>query len=288
MRDSHLHALTALASATKPLVDRTWKGSFVVKLAANLSMMFTELPFLERFPAAAHAGFKAIEFMFPYETPAQDVADLLERHNLALALFNMPAGDWSAGERGIGALPDRVDEFRRNAETALDYARILGCKRLHLMAGKSPPDSNAACRETLIGNVRFAADLVGADAIDILLEPINTRVDIPGYFYDRTETAIDIITAADRKNVKLQYDIYHMQIMEGDLARSIERLLPIIGHLQLADNPGRGEPGTGEINYPWLLSRIDMLGYDGYIGCEYRPAGETMQGLGWAQPYLAE
>jgi len=258
----------------------------MVKLAANLSMMFTEVPFLERFEHAANAGFTAVEMMFPYEAPADHVADLLRRHDLAMILFNTPAGDWTGGERGIGALPDRVDEFRAGVRKALDYARTLACPRLHLMAGKAPRVE--ASRRTLIDNIRYAADLVAGDEIDILLEPINTRVDIPGYFYDNTATVLDIIQEAGAPNVKLQYDIYHMQIMEGDLARAIERLLPSIGHIQLADNPGRGEPGTGEINYPWLLERIDRLGYDGYVGCEYKPAGRTEDGLGWTKPYLKD
>ena len=258
----------------------------MVKLAANLSMMFTEVPFTERFALAAQAGFGAVEMMFPYEAPAAELAELLRRHALTIVLFNMPAGDWAGGERGLGALPDRVDEFRTGARKALEYARILGCPRLHLMAGKPGSGDKAASRQTLVENIRYAADLVAADGIQILLEPINTRVDIPGYFYDSTEAAMDVIREAGAENVRLQYDIYHMQIMEGDLARAIERLLPAIGHIQLADNPGRAEPGTGEINYPWLLDRIDRLGYAGYVGCEYKPAGRTQDGLGWSKPYL--
>jgi hydroxypyruvate isomerase len=258
----------------------------MVKLAANLSMMFTEVPFLERFARASEAGFSAVEMMFPYEAPAAEVAGLLRRHDLTMILFNTPAGDWAGGERGIGALPDRVDEFRAGVRKAVDYARALDCPRLHLMAGKAP--AGEASRRTLIDNIRYAADLVAHDGIDILLEPINTRVDIPGYFYDSTAAVLDIILEAGASNVKLQYDIYHMQIMEGDLARTIERLLPSIGHIQLADNPGRGEPGTGEINYPWLLERIDRLGYDGYIGCEYKPARRTEDGIGWTEPYLKD
>ena len=258
----------------------------MVKLAANLSMMFTEAPFLDRFALAAGAGFSAVEMMFPYEAPAGEVRDRLREHGLTLVLFNMPAGDWAGGERGLGALPARVEEFRTGARKALDYARVLGCRRLHLMAGKAPRDE--AARSTLVDNIRYAADLVAGDGIDILLEPINTRVDMPGYFYDTTAATLDIIREAGAPNVKLQYDIYHMQIMEGDLARAIERLLPSIGHIQLADNPGRGEPGTGEINYPWLLEHIDRLGYEGYVGCEYKPAARTEDGLGWTKPYLKD
>lgn len=254
-------------------------------LAANLSLMFTDLPFLERFAAAADAGFRAVEFMFPYEESADAVAAAAAARELNIVLFNMPAGDWAAGDRGIGADPSRVAEFRQGAATALRYARSLGSLRLHLMAGKLVGERETA-RDTLIENIRFAADLVAADGIDILLEPINTTVDIPGYFYDRTDTALAVIHDADRPNVKLQYDIYHMQIMEGDLARTIERNLSMIGHIQIADNPGRNEPGTGEINYAWLLNHIDRIGYKGAIGCEYRPAGDTMEGLDWSKPYL--
>lgn len=257
----------------------------MVQLAANLSMMFTDLPFIDRFDAAADAGFSAVEFLFPYEVPAEQLAAKIAERGLTVAIFNTPAGDWAGGERGLGSLADRTEEFREGVGRALAYARALGCKRLHLMAGK-PVGDRAVAHRTVIDNIRFAADAVAADGIDILLEPINTRVDIPGYFYDSTATAMAVIEEAGRPNVKLQYDIYHMQIMEGDLARSIERLLPAIGHIQLADNPGRGEPGTGEINYPWLFQRIDALGYDGYIGCEYKPVGETVAGLRWAAPYL--
>lgn len=256
----------------------------MVKLAANLSMMFQDLPFLDRFDAAAAAGFKGVEFMFPYDHDERQLAAHARQCGLEVVLFNLPAGDWAAGERGIGALPDRVGEFRESVAKGLDYARALQCPRLHLMAGKAL--SNAENRSVLAENIRHAATLAAADRIEILIEPINTRVDIPGYFYGTTAEALSVIDEANCANVRLQYDIYHMQIMEGDLARTIERLLPRIGHMQLADNPGRAEPGSGEINYPWLLSHIDALGYTGWIGCEYRPAGDTRAGLGWAGDYL--
>ncbi|GLV31002.1 hydroxypyruvate isomerase [Sphingobium sp. TomTYG75] len=256
----------------------------MVKLAANLSMMFQDLPFLDRFDAAAEAGFSGVEFMFPYDHGAGEVAERARRCRLEVVLFNLPAGDWAGGERGIAALSDRVEEFRAGVAKGLDYAKALGCPRLHLMAGKAP--ASAECRTALVDNIAYTADLAAADGIEILIEPINTRVDIPGYFYGTTDAALSVIDEAGRTNVRLQYDIYHMQIMEGDLARTIERLLPRIGHMQLADNPGRAEPGTGEINYPWLLSHIDALGYGGWIGCEYRPAGDTKAGLGWARDYL--
>lgn len=259
----------------------------MIRLAANLSMLFTDLPFLDRFGAAAAAGFRAVECVSPYAESAEDVAAAARQHDLTVALFNLPPGDWASGERGFAADPARVDEFRRSVDTGLDYARATSCTTLHLMAGKIPPGADrAAWTRTLIDNVAFAADLAADQGVTLVLEAINTRVDIPTYFYDRTADVLAVIDAAGRPNVKLLYDVYHMQIMEGDVARSIERLLPRIGHIQIADNPGRHEPGTGELNFPWLLGRIDALGYDGWIGCEYAPAAGTIDGLGWASPYL--
>lgn len=259
----------------------------MIRLAANLSMMFNDLPFLDRFDAAAAAGFKAVECVAPYAEPPGALRERLQRLGLTFALFNLPPGDWAAGERGIGADPARRDEFRRSVDLALEYAHATGCKTLHLMAGRFPAGGDrAAWTETLVENLRFTADAVTPEGVTVVVEPINTRVDIPGYFYDTSAAAIAVMDAVDRPNVKLLYDIYHMQIMEGDLARTIERLLPRIGHIQLADNPGRNEPGSGEINYPWLLALVDRLGYPGWIGCEYRPAADTLAGLGWAEPYL--
>ncbi len=259
----------------------------MTRLAANLTMMFTELPFIERFDAAARAGFKAVECVAPYVTPAAAVQERLRALGLTMALFNFPPGDWAAGERGFSADPARKAEFRESIDRALEYADATGCRTLHLMAGKITAGANRAVwTDTLIENVRLAANAVVGRGLTIVLEPINTRVDIPGYFYDTTAAALSVMDAANRPNVKLLYDIYHMQIMEGDLARTIERLLPRIGHIQLADNPGRNEPGTGEINYAWLLKRLDALGYDGWVGCEYKPAQETAAGLGWARSYL--
>lgn len=259
----------------------------MIRLAANLTMMFKELPFLDRIDAAADAGFAGIEFISPFEEHAEVVAARVRARGLQVALFNFPTGNWSLGERGIGALPDRVQEFRAGVDRALEYAAALACPRLHLMAGKIPATIDRSPYElTFLQNVAYAAESCAREGIDVLLEPINTRVDIPSYFLDSTAAACAIIDKVSAPNVRLQYDIYHMQIMEGDLARSIERLLPRIGHMQLADNPGRGEPGTGEINYPWLLSRIDALGYAGWLGCEYAPQGDTLAGLGWAAAYL--
>ncbi|WP_445193927.1 2-oxo-tetronate isomerase [Sphingomonas sp. Tas61C01] len=261
----------------------------MVKLAANLTMMFQDRPFLERIDAAAAAGFKAVECVAPYVVPAEEIADRLTRLDLQFALFNMPAGDWAGGDRGVAADPRRQQEFADGLETTLHYALTTRTPVVHLMAGKMPADADrSAWADTLIENVRRASDLLGPHGITIVLEPINTRVDMPGYFYDRTDAVLEVMDAVERDNVRLLYDIYHMQIMEGDLSRTIERLLPRIGHIQLADNPGRHEPGTGEINFPWLLSRIDALGYQGWIGCEYAPAGDTLDGLDWAKSYLSQ
>ncbi|MEP7248092.1 MAG: 2-oxo-tetronate isomerase [Gammaproteobacteria bacterium] len=259
----------------------------MIRLAANLSMMFGEHAFLERFRAARDCGFRGVEYLFPYEAPASTIAAALQDNGLTQVLFNFPGGNWSAGERGIAALPERTSEFRDGVGKALDYARATGCPRLHAMTGRAvSPASSTKQLETFVENLRFAADAVAIDGIDVMIEPINSRVDIPGYLLDTTAKAEWVLSAVDRPNVKIQYDIYHMQIMEGDLARTLERLLPRIGHVQLADNPGRNEPGTGEINYPWLLARLDALGYQGWVGCEYKPAGATRDGLAWAKPYL--
>jgi hydroxypyruvate isomerase len=259
------------------------------RLAANLSMLFTELPFLDRFVAAADAGFGAVEFMFPYDESADSIAAAAAAHRLEIVLFNCPAGDWAGGERGIAALPARTRDCRAGVARALDYARALGCRRLHLMAGLVPFTADrAAVRDTLIDNIRYAADLVASDGIEILLEPINSRVDMPGYYYSTSDEALAILDLVDRANVRLQYDIYHMQVMEGDLMRRIEALIDWIGHIQVADNPGRGEPGTGEINFARIFGLLDDLGYAGHVGCEYRPQAGTLAGLHWAAPYLPQ
>jgi hydroxypyruvate isomerase len=260
----------------------------LIRLAANLSMMFTEAPFLDRFDAAAQYGFRGVEYLFPYDAPATEIRARLDRHGLRQVLFNLPAGDWAGGERGIAGLPGRIDEFRRGVDHALHYAQVTGCRMLHAMPGKVPANVDRdRCLSIFVDNLVFAADAAAAEGVDILIEPINTRVDIPGYLLDRTGLALEIMARANRPNIRLQFDIYHMQIMEGDLARSIERLLPRVGHMQLADNPGRNEPGTGEIHYEWLLERIDDLGYAGWIGCEYKPRAATVAGLSWAAKYLS-
>jgi hydroxypyruvate isomerase len=256
------------------------------RFAANLSMLFTEAPFLERFALAARAGFKGVEFLFPYDHPREQVKEALDDAGVRLVLHNMPPGDWAAGERGLACLPGRDSEFRGGVARALEYATHLGLAQLHCMAGIAPRDVPAATlRDTYISNLRHACAEAGKAGLRVLIEPINTR-DIPGYFLNRSAQAIEIMDAVGASNLFLQYDIYHMQIMEGDLAPTMERLLPRIGHMQLADTPGRHEPGSGEINYPFLFRHLDRIGYGGWIGCEYRPATTTEAGLGWMAPYL--
>ncbi|HIN15870.1 MAG TPA: hydroxypyruvate isomerase family protein [Dehalococcoidia bacterium] len=258
----------------------------MTKLAANLSMMFTEVDMLDRFGAAANAGFKGVEYLFPYDYPAEQIREKLDQNGLEQVLFDFPAGDWAAGERGIAALPDRVGEFQDGIGTAVEYAKALGCERLTVLAGKSAPGvSGTNMQETLIDNLKFAANAVSGTNITVLLEAINT-IDIPGYSVFRTSQSRDAVEAAGSPSVKVQYDIYHMQIMEGDVTRTIDANFDVIGHYQLADNPGRHEPGTGELNYDFLLPYLDEKGYGGWVGCEYAPAGDTVAGLGWAAKYL--
>ena len=255
------------------------------KFAANLTMIFNEFDFIERFGAAARAGFRAVEYLFPYAYEADRLADQLGQHGLTQALFNLPAGNWAAGERGLACLPDRAGEFRDGIGKAIEYAKILGCRQLNCLAGVAPAGrSSSLAHDTFVANVAFAAGELERHDIRLLIEPINTR-DIPGFFLNRTRQALDVIAESDSKNLGLQYDVYHMQIMEGDLAWTIEKNLGLIGHIQVADNPGRHEPGTGEIHYPFLFSHLDRLGYTGWIGCEYKPAGGTEAGLTWFQPY---
>ena len=256
------------------------------KFAANLTMLFNEAGFIERFAAARAAGFDAGEYLFPYDFPRQQLADELAKHRLRQVLHNLPAGNWAAGERGIGCHSDRTAEFEDGVDKAIDYATALGCKQVNCLAGirQSGRDPNDA-RETFIRNLQFATARLKAVGIRLLIEAVNTR-DIPGFFLTNTAQAIDIIKAVGSDNLFVQYDIYHMQIMEGDLAPTIEKHLKLIAHMQLADTPGRHEPGTGEINYDFLFSHVDKIGYQGWIGCEYKPAGKTEDGLGWAKPYL--
>ncbi|WP_404472011.1 hydroxypyruvate isomerase [Vreelandella venusta] len=251
------------------------------KFAANLSMLFTEVDFLDRFKAAADAGFKGVEYLFPYDYPAADIKQRLDANGLSQVLFNLPAGDWGAGERGIACHPNRVEEFRAGVDKAIEYAQVLGNKQVNCLVGIKPEGvSDDEAHKTVVENLRFAAEKLKAAGILLIAEPINTR-DIPGFFLNRTEQALALFDEVGSDNLKLQYDIYHMQIMEGDLAPTIEKHLARIAHVQLADNPGRHEPGTGEINYPFLFAHLERLGYDGWIGCEYKPKAGTTQGLGW-------
>jgi hydroxypyruvate isomerase len=251
------------------------------RFAANLTMLFNEVPFLDRFERAAKAGFRAVEFLFPYAFPAQEIRQRLQDNGLTLVLHNLPAGDWAAGERGIACHPDRVGEFQDGVGKAIDYARTLGCRQINCLAGIAPSGVDPEnVRATFVSNLRFAAGKLGAAGIKLLIEPINT-FDIPGFFLSRTRQALDLIADVGSNNVYVQYDIYHMQRMEGELANTIKSHLPQIAHIQLADNPGRNEPGTGEINYRFLFGHIDSIGYDGWIGCEYKPKAATIDGLGW-------
>lgn len=255
------------------------------RFAANLSMMFTDMPFLERFGRAAAAGFEAVEFLFPYEQPAEAIAAELERHGLVQALFNLPPGDFARGERGIASLPGREAEFREGVETALRYARATGCKTLHAMAGLLPAGADRARHdEVYASNLRYAARRCAEHGITLVIEPINTR-DIPGYFLNYQRQARDIVERVGEANLKLQLDLYHCQIMEGDLARHIEAYADITAHVQIAGVPERHEPDLGEINYPYLFDVLDRVGYAGWVGCEYRPRGRAEDGLGWFQPW---
>jgi hydroxypyruvate isomerase len=251
------------------------------RFAANLSMLFTEVPFLERFERAARAGFKEVEFLFPYAHGIDELKALLAAHDLKVVLHNMPAGNWDAGDRGMACNPARVAEFRDGVALGVKYAGGLGSPNLHCMAGKAPAGvAEALLRETFVANLRYAAGEAKKAGLKLLIEPIN-HYDIPGYFINRSAQALAIIDDVGADNLYLQYDIYHMQRMEGELAATIEKNLARIAHIQLADNPGRNEPGTGEINYPYLFAHLDRIGYRGAIGCEYKPAGNTEAGLGW-------
>jgi hydroxypyruvate isomerase len=251
------------------------------KFAANLTMLFTEHAFLDRFAAAAEAGFTGVEYLFPYAWPHQELVARLRDHGLQQVLHNLPAGDWDAGERGIACLPGRVDEFRAGVERAIEYATALSCPRLNCLAGIRPAElSEQEAHDTLVANLSWAAERLKQADIGLVIEAINT-LDIPGFFLTTTAQALAVADEVGSPNLALQYDIYHMQIMEGDLARTMERHLARIGHIQLADNPGRHEPGTGEINYPFLFGHLDRIGYSGWVGCEYKPLAGTREGLGW-------
>lgn len=257
------------------------------RFAANLSLMFNELPFLDRFEAAAKAGFQAVEFLFPYDFPAAEIATRLKDAGLRQVLFNTPPGDWSRGERGLAAQPGRQAEFREGFLKALDYAAALGCPRLHVMSGLAP---EGVAHDTMTGvlaaNLDWAAERANPAGVKPVIEPINHR-DIPGFFMHTTDQAAAVIAALGPERVGMQFDLYHCQITEGDIVKRVEKHLALIAHMQVADNPGRNEPGTGEVNWPFVFRRIDELGFRGWIGCEYRPAGETVAGLSWFAPYKA-
>jgi 2-dehydrotetronate isomerase len=256
------------------------------RFAANLTMMYNEHAFLDRFAAAAKDGFEAVEYLFPYDFQASEIGARLDANNLTQALFNAPPGDWASGERGMASLPGREAAFRRGVETALDYARVLGNRKLHVMAGLIGVDqSRPQHRDVYLQNLAYAAQAAQAEDITIVIEPINTR-DMPGYFLTRQDDAHAICAEVGAPNLKVQFDCYHCQIVEGDLAMKLKRDMAGIGHIQVASVPERHEPDTGEVNYPYLLELIDSLGYDGYVGCEYWPRAGTSAGLGWVKPYL--
>ena len=255
------------------------------KFAANLSMLFTELDFLARFPAAARCGFAGVEFLFPYGYPKEQLAEALRKHSLTQVLHNLPAGDWERGERGIACHPDRAGEFQEGVGRAIDYARALGCRQINCLAGIAPASvPHERTRETFITNLKYAAPRLAEHGIKLLIEPINTR-DMPGFFLSTSAQALDIMREANETNLYLQYDVYHMQMMEGNLADTIRSNLAWIAHIQVADVPGRHEPGTGEINYRFFFQQLEAIGYQGWVGCEYKPLAKTEDGLGWLAPY---
>lgn len=257
------------------------------KFAANLTMLFTERPFLERFAAARAAGFDAVEFLFPYAWPARQIQELLIQHRLRLVLHNLPAGDWDAGERGIACLPDRTEEFRAGVARAIAYATALDVPQLNCLIGKVPADADPRqVDEAVIENLRHAATELARHGKRLVVEPINT-FDIPGFYLHGTAQALRLIEQVGADNLFVQYDIYHMQRMEGEIAATLQKHLAQIGHVQLADNPGRHEPGTGELNWRFLFAHLDRIGYDGWIGCEYKPADTTEAGLGWVKALTA-
>jgi hydroxypyruvate isomerase len=251
------------------------------KLAANLTMLFNEVDFLDRFGEAARAGFKGVEFLFPYAFEAAQIAERLDANRLELVLHNLPAGNWEAGERGIACNPARKGEFQDGVGKAIEYAKALGVKQVNCLVGIKPQSvTDGQAYGAVVDNLKFAAGALKAEGIRLLVEPINT-FDIPGFYLSGTEQALGIIRETGSDNIRVQYDIYHMQRMEGELAATIKANLPMIGHIQLADNPGRFEPGTGEINYRYLFGMLDEIGYTGWIGCEYKPKAGTVAGLKW-------
>ncbi len=255
------------------------------KFSANLTFLFNELPFMERFEAAAKAGFRAVEYMAPYPYPVGELKAALKANDLVQVLFNLPAGDWDNGERGMACIPGREVEFKEGVATAIAYARALDCKRINCLSGKLPPGvSRELATTTMVGNLKYAALELKREGIMLVTEPINS-FDIPGYFVNRTSEALAILDAVSSDNLFVQYDVYHAQRMDGELGSTLKNQLARIGHIQIADNPGRNEPGTGEINYAWVLKHIDAIGYDGWVGCEYKPKTTTVEGLCWMNSF---
>ena len=258
----------------------------MIRLSANISTMFTEFPFINRFEQAAISGFKGVECWFPYQWGIDEIREELERHSLEVALHNLPPGDWEAGDRGIACITGREDEFHESVEMGIKYAAALGCRNLHCPVGIAPRDfPGEIIRRTLVENLRFAAEAMAREGIRLLIEALNTN-QFPGYYLNHTRQAVDLINEVGSDNLQILYDTFHMQLMEGNLTTTIQANLPYIGHIQIADNPGRHEPGTGDINFENLLRFIDEVGYDGWIGCEYIPVGDTRDGLKWAEPYF--
>ncbi|MFM8900268.1 MAG: hydroxypyruvate isomerase [Burkholderiales bacterium] len=256
------------------------------RFAANLSLLFTEHAFLDRITQAAKAGFQAVEFQFPYAFEAQQIAQRLKDHGLQAVLHNLPAGDWQAGERGIACRPDRVEEFKAGVAQAIRYAQVLGVTQLNCLAGIAPAGvADDVLRSTLVVNLRYAAQELQHAGLKLLIEPINT-FDIPGFYVNHTAQALDLLDEVGAENAFIQYDVYHAQRMEGELATTLQTHLPRIGHIQVADNPGRREPGSGEINFAFLFAHLDRIGYQGWIGCEYNPASTTEAGLVWRDRLL--
>ena len=255
------------------------------RFAANLSMMFNEMPFLDRFAAARKAGFEGVEFLFPYDFPAAEIRARLHGEGLTQALFNMPPGDWANGERGLASLPGRQMEFREGVKRALDYAAALECRHVHCMAGIPRDDvAPGTAAAMYAANLAWATEQAAPAGVKLVIEPINHR-DMPGYFLNTQAQGAAVIEAIGRDRLGLQFDLYHVQITEGDISKRMEKHLPVIAHMQIADVPARNEPGTGELGWSYLFKRMDELGYDGWVGCEYRPAGETVAGLGWRERF---
>ncbi len=255
------------------------------RFAANLSFLYTERDFLDRFAAASKDGFRAVEFLFPYEYPATEIAKRLNGNGLEQVLFNMPPGDWSIGERGMAALPGREQEFRAAIAKALEYAAALDCTQVHVMAGLIAPGADrAAMRRTYVDNLRYAAGEAAKQGVSVLIEPINTG-DIPDFFLNRQDEAHAVLADVGAPNLRVQMDLYHCQIVEGDVTTKIRQYIANVGHFQIAGVPGRHEPNVGEMNYPYLFDVIDELGFNGWIGCEYRPKVNTTAGLNWINAY---